>query len=253
MPILCNSNSSDSTSSANDFCAKVWNTCQNVSLLSSPFTLPSQGSKLANSTSSKLIDLWNSETAFCEAFGGSSDNKSMCFDGEPITLTESETPESPKGLCFEKIANGSYLNMAAHPDGSNRVFLSNQEGKIWLATVPEVGSGGTLELDESNPFLDITDEVHFDSEFGLMGIAFHPDFARNGRFFVSFNCDKVTSAQCSGRCSCNLDAGCDPSMLGPDNGAQPCQYHSVIAEYTANGTSSQPSLVYIYLVVIECP
>lgn len=242
VPILCNSNSSDSSSSANDFCAKVWNTCQNVSLLSSPFTPPSQGSKLANTTASKLIDLWKSETAFCEAFGGSSDDESMCFDGEPITLTESGTPESPKGLCFEKIANGSYLNMAAHPDGSNRVFLSNQEGKIWLATVPEVGSGGTLELDESNPFLDITDEVHFDSEFGLMGIAFHPDFAQNGRFFVSFNCDKVTSAQCSGRCSCNLDAGCDPSKLGPDNGAQPCQYHSVIAEYTADGTSSQPSL-----------
>lgn len=72
--------------------------------------------------------------------------------------------------------------MAAHPDGSNRVFLSNQAGKIWLATVPEHGSGGTLELDESNPFLDLTDEVHYDTEFGLMGLAFHPNFATNGRF-----------------------------------------------------------------------
>ena len=69
--------------------------------------------------------------------------------------------------------------MAPHPDGSNRVFLSSQAGKIWLATIPEQGSGGILQYDEANPFLDITDEVHRDSQIGLMGIEFHPKFATN--------------------------------------------------------------------------
>lgn len=131
--------------------------------------------------------------------------------------------------------------MVPHPDGSNRAFLSNQAGKIWLATIPDRGSGGTLGIDEANPFLDLTDQVHYDTELGMMGIAFHPNFTTNGRFFVSYNCDRLQSLSCSGRCSCNSDAGCDPSKLGNDRGAQPCQYQAVVAEYTANSSSTTPS------------
>lgn len=133
--------------------------------------------------------------------------------------------------------------MAAHPDGSNRVFLSNQAGKIWLATVPEHGSGGTLEIDELNPFLDLTDQVHFDTIFGLMGLAFHPNFTTNGRFFVSYSCDKDQSASCSGRCSCNSDVGCEPSKLGSGLD-QPCRYQTVVSEFSANASSATPSMVY---------
>ena len=81
-------------------------------------------------------------------------------------------------FCLEKIAIGSYLSMAAHPDGSNRAFFSNQMGKVWLVNIPAQGSEGELELDESNPFVDLTDQVYFDnSKFRMMGMAFHLDFA----------------------------------------------------------------------------
>ncbi|XP_007037171.2 PREDICTED: HIPL1 protein isoform X2 [Theobroma cacao] len=247
VPLLCNStvstNSSQSNQATNDFCSQVWDTCQNVSILNSPFapSLQGQAGAPVNSNFTKLTELWQSKIDFCNAFGGASTDASVCYDGKPVTLNETGTPSPPHGLCLEKIGNGSYLNMVAHPDGSNRAFFSNQQGKIWLATIPEVGLGGTLELDESNPFIDLTDEVHFDTAFGMMGIAFHPNFAQNGRFFASFNCDKGKSPGCTGRCSCNSDVNCDPSKLPTDNGAQPCQYQSVIAEYTANGTGSQPS------------
>lgn len=247
IPVLCNSTFSDestqSKSAENDFCAKVWDTCQNVSVMNSPFAPSLQGSGVpVNSTISKLTDLWQSKAVFCESFGGPSVDGSVCFDGGAVTLNTTKPPPPPNGLCLEKIGNGSYLSMVPHPDGSNRVFLGNQEGKIWLATVPEEGSSGTLVFDESDPFVDLTDEVHFDTTFGMMGMTFHPDFARNGRFFVSFNCDKVQSPQCSGRCSCNSDVNCDPSKLAPDNGAQPCRYHTVISEFTANGTGSEDSM-----------
>lgn len=146
-------------------------------------------------------------------------------------------------MCLERLGNGSYLNMAPHPDGSNRVFLNNQAGKVFVATVPAQGSGKPLQVDAATPFLDITDEVHFDNEFGLLGLAFHPEFAKNGRFFVSYSCDKTQSASCSGRCACNSDVGCDPSKLTADNGAQPCQFQTVIAEYTANASSGSPATV----------
>ncbi|KAL8140741.1 hypothetical protein V2J09_006762 [Rumex salicifolius] len=220
VPLLCNStmtNSSQSNQAQQDYCSQVWETCQNVSLLNSPFSIPIQ----------------------TKASGSSTDG-SVCFSGEPVNLNNTISSSSPTGLCLEKISNGSYLDMAAHPDGSNRAFFASQSGKIWLGTITNEGSNGLIEIDESNPFLDISDQVHQDSEFGLLGIALHPKFDENGRFFVSFNCDKSSWPGCSGRCSCNSDNDCDPSKLPSDSGTQPCQFHSVVAEYSA---TTQPSLV----------
>lgn len=254
VPLLCNStvsaNSSQSSQAVINFCSNLWDTCQNVSILNSPFSseLKSRTELPVHSNVSKLTDIWQSKVDFCNAFGGASSDESICFGGEPVILNSSVTPSPPpSGLCLEKIGNGTYLNMVSHPDGSNRAFFSDQKGRIWLATIPEEGSKGTLGVDELNPFVDLTDEVHFDTAFGMMGMAFHPNFANNGRFFASFNCDKVKWPGCAGRCSCNSDVNCDPSKLGPDNGAQPCQYQTVIAEYTTNETTaSHPSMVCIY-------
>lgn len=155
--------------------------------------------------------------------------------------------EFPKGLCLEKIGDGAYLNMVPHPDGSNRAFLASLEGKIWLASIPDEGSNGILKFDESKPFLDISDNILFDSVHGLMGIAFHPNFAHNGRFFLSYSCDQIKNLGCSGRCACNSVVNCDPSKLGADDddGILPCQYHAVVAEFTVNGTASKANLVCI--------
>jgi hypothetical protein len=220
-----------------------------VSIINSPFSPSLQGGGgglPANKNAIKLNELWQSKTDFCKAFGGASNNESVCFEGEPVALNNTDTPViPPHGLCLEKIGNGSYLNMVAHPDGSSRAFFSSQMGKVWLATIPEEGSGGQLELDESSPFVDLTDQVYFDTQFGMMGMTFHPNFANNGRFFASFNCDKDKWSGCNGICSCNSNVNCDPSKIGPSNGAQPCQYQTVIAEYTANGTATNPSSVRI--------
>lgn len=216
--------------------------------MNSPFQPSLQGGAKPPTSPTKLTDLWQSQNDFCAAFGGQSSDQSVCFNGKSVSFNTTENLPSPKGLCLERISNGSYLNMIPHPDGSNRVFFSSQAGQIWLATVPEQGSGEALGIDVANPFLDLTDEVHFDTELGLMGLAFHPDYTRNGRFFVSYNCDKVQSASCSGRCSCNSDVGCDPTKLSPDNGAQPCQYQSVVAEYSVNSSSSTPSTVRICIL-----
>ena len=38
----------------------------------------------------------------------------------------------------------------------------------------------------SDPWLDISDRISSGGERGLLGLAFHPDFASNGRFFVDY-------------------------------------------------------------------
>ncbi|GAB4839911.1 hipl1 protein [Ancistrocladus abbreviatus] len=248
IPFLCNSTGSSSSHSSKQvqvtqsFCSTVWNTCKNVPILNSPFAPLLQGRAGAPivSNSSTLVELWQTENSFCDVFGGSSKDKSICFDGKPVSLNKTESIVPPKGLCLEKIGSGSYINMVAHPDGSNRAFFSNQPGKIWLATIPEQDSGAALELDESEPFSDLTDQVFLDTQFGMMGLAFHPNYTENGRFFASYNCDQLKSPACSGRCSCNSDVNCDPSKLNTTS--QPCQYQSVIAEFSANGTAPNLSL-----------
>ncbi|GAA0142090.1 protein-binding activity modulator [Lithospermum erythrorhizon] len=250
VPVLCEANapavklSSISNPGNSNFCSEVWDSCKDVSILNSPFSpsLQNKAGVTQNSSASKLIDLWNSKNDFCGNFGSPSGGDSVCFDGKQVELNETEKILPPEGMCLEKIGNGSYLNMVAHPDGSNRAFFSDQPGKIWLATIPDIDSGGVLGLDESTPFVDLTDQVHFDTNFGMMGLAFHPKFAQNGRFFASFTCDKQTNPGCSGRCSCNSDVGCDPSKFKTPTSTSPCQFHTVVAEYSANGTSSAPSM-----------
>jgi glucose/arabinose dehydrogenase len=62
------------------------------------------------------------------------------------------------------------------------LFVAEQEGTIMM-----VDSGRIL----SEPFLDIRDlvpAVNEDNlEDGILGMAFHPDFAENGQFFVHYN------------------------------------------------------------------
>jgi glucose/arabinose dehydrogenase len=64
------------------------------------------------------------------------------------------------------------------PDGSGRLFVIEKAGRIRI-----------LENDQllETPFLDITDRVGSNgNEQGLLGLAFHPAYQENGRFFVNY-------------------------------------------------------------------
>ncbi|MBC3848049.1 PQQ-dependent sugar dehydrogenase [Winogradskyella echinorum] len=63
--------------------------------------------------------------------------------------------------------------------GDTRLFVAEQQGIIKI-----INSDGSIE---STPFLDITNLVYdTGSEQGLLGLAFHPDYATNGYFFVNY-------------------------------------------------------------------
>ncbi|MCO5593747.1 hypothetical protein L7F22_047764 [Adiantum nelumboides] len=249
-PVLCNSTlGSNGTSAANGtadaYCKQVWDACRNVPIKNSPFATSLQGSTgpaQSSQNASMLTDLWQTQSDFCAAFGESSEPGQACYSGDLFVPLNSSTPAANlEGICYEKVGDGAYLNLVPHPDGSNRAFLANQAGQIWLATLPLAGSGKNLSVGET-PFLDITDRVVNTREYGLLGVALHPNFKENGRFFVSYNCDKSIWPDCGGRCACNADAGCTLLELGPEAGSTPCQISSIIAEYSANTSSSSSPL-----------
>ena len=73
----------------------------------------------------------------------------------------------------------SPLFLTGADDGSGRRYVAEQQGVI--RTLAE---DGTIE---SEPFLDIRDRVLHHHERGLLGLAFHPDYTDNGRFFVLYS------------------------------------------------------------------
>src|SRR5688572_27702760 len=73
------------------------------------------------------------------------------------------------------------LYAVAPPDGSNRIFVVEQDGRVlWFdhaADHPKV----TIAI-------DIRDKVRrMGMEEGLLGLAFHPDFKSNGVVFLHYS------------------------------------------------------------------
>jgi glucose/arabinose dehydrogenase len=85
---------------------------------------------------------------------------------------------------LELVADGfaSPLGVVPVPDGSDRLFVIDQTGRIWI-----IDANG-IKL--STPFLDVSSKMvplmpGYD-ERGLLGLAFHPDYKNNGRFFIYY-------------------------------------------------------------------
>jgi glucose/arabinose dehydrogenase len=67
-------------------------------------------------------------------------------------------------------------------DGSNRVFVAIQQGTIHVFPNDQ-------KADKTQVFLDIQARVTYDdkqNEEGLLGLAFHPQYKKNGEFFVFY-------------------------------------------------------------------
>ena len=64
------------------------------------------------------------------------------------------------------------------PAGDSRIFIVERPGRIRI-----VEDGQLL----ATPFLDIVPQVGTGGERGLLGLAFHPDYASNGYFYVNYS------------------------------------------------------------------
>jgi glucose/arabinose dehydrogenase len=79
---------------------------------------------------------------------------------------------------LEVVAEGFVqpLGIVNAGDGSERLFIIEQRG-----TVQSLHPDGRVTL-----WLDLRDRTRARGERGLLGLAFHPDFARNGRVFTHY-------------------------------------------------------------------
>lgn len=91
------------------------------------------------------------------------------------------------------------------PAGDPRLFIVEKTGRIRIMADGAVAA---------TPFLDITSLVSTGGEQGLLGLAFHPDYAANGRFFVNYT-DAGGATRIVG-----YTVSADPNVADPESGTE---------------------------------
>nr|MBA3796354.1 PQQ-dependent sugar dehydrogenase [Chloroflexota bacterium] len=117
------------------------------------------------------------------ACAGGNARPSPSFEVSPTSIpSASISPGDPDTAALrlepfaEGLASPTFVTHAG--DGSGLLYVVEQEGRI--RTVDPNGTVGAA------PFLDIADRIVAGGEQGLLGLAFHPDYPDDGRFFVMY-------------------------------------------------------------------
>jgi hypothetical protein len=93
---------------------------------------------------------------------------------------EAATNFDPLSVVFREVVSGltQPIFVANAGDGSNRLFVVERAGRIWI-----FANGTLLPV----PFLDIHSIVNSTgSEQGLLSLAFHPNYEANGQFYITY-------------------------------------------------------------------
>lgn len=82
---------------------------------------------------------------------------------------------------FTELSFARPVDLQQPPEESDRLFVVEQEGRIHVFS-------NERSVAETEVFLDITEKVSRDgNEEGLLGLAFHPEYAQNGEFYVYYS------------------------------------------------------------------
>ena len=94
-----------------------------------------------------------------------------------LTHAQSIHPELEFELAYSGFS--SPLDMSDAGDGSGRLFVAEKSGIVKVID----NTGTTL----TTPFMNISNKVRDAGERGLLGMAFHPDYATNGYLFLHYS------------------------------------------------------------------
>ncbi len=126
----------------------------------------------------------------------------------PVTPAPTFDPDAVS-VGFETFVTGleALTHLTHAGDGSGRLYAVERAGRIHV-----IEADGSVH---GQPFLDITDRVTAGGERGLLGLAFHPDYADNGRLFVNYIDGRghTVVAEFARATDTTADAGSERQML----------------------------------------
>jgi glucose/arabinose dehydrogenase len=124
------------------------------------------------------------------------------------------------------------VHIAHAGDGSGRLFVVEQEGRV------RVIKDGVLL---TRPFLDITSRVSCCGERGLLSIAFPPDYASKGYFYVDYTDLSGDTVVARYRISA------DPDVAGPDSEEVILTVDQPYANHNGGQLAFGPNDGYLYI------
>jgi glucose/arabinose dehydrogenase len=166
-------------------------------------------------------------------YGGTPAGPEWSRDGAPI--------DAARRIGLEEVASGLTRPVAVANAGDDRLFVVEADGRI---LVYQVNEDGPLTLLDT--FLDIRDLVQCCGERGLLGLAFHPDYASNRYFFVYYTANAgdgdivVARYQAPTASSNTADPGSARVLLTIE--------HSAYGNHNGGGTAFGPD-GYLYVSV----
>lgn len=116
-------------------------------------------------TRGKLTYFPSAGTQGVEVAAGTSVPVEISYTGMPFTLG------------IQEVASVTSAVFLTAPPGDARQFIVERSGRVFVRE-----NDAVLET----PFLDIRPRVLFEGDRGLLSMAFHPDYASNGYFFVYY-------------------------------------------------------------------
>lgn len=94
---------------------------------------------------------------------------------------------------LEQVLSGMSATVDLKNAGDSRLFALGQNGLVQIVTFDAADNASLLPM----PFLDLSTLVSSGNEEGLLGIAFHPEYADNGYFFVNYTCLAALQPDCA--------------------------------------------------------
>jgi len=146
-------------------------------------------------------------------------------------------------LDYELVQSGftQPVSMAHAGDGSNRMFVAERAGIIKI--IDDLSTGNTLPT----PFLNIASLVQDSGgEQGLLGLAFHPDYATNGYFYVNYIYDPGAGPDRTRIARYEVSSG-DPNAANPASALLLLEYDQDFSNHNGGDLHFGPLDGYLYI------
>ena len=161
-----------------EFCEEFFDDCRDMVL------------RLPLRESFKTFIAESSRKEFCEwAIPGDNDYCYPTVNGGEVESLRGRQQIGDNVLCVQPIAYqlSNPLAAVSPNDGTHRLFVAEQVGLVYIFD----RHGKRIQ---DKPFLDIRERILNSGqgwdERGFLGLAFHPKFSKNGRFFVYYSTTK---------------------------------------------------------------
>lgn len=138
---------------------------------------------------------------------------------------------SAPAIALTQVATGFTAPLAIESarDGSGRLFVLEQAGRIRI-----LQNGVTF----STPFLNITTLVTSGGERGLLGLAFHPNYAGNRKFYINYT--RTVSGQLQTAIVEYLASTIDPNVADPASARILLTYNQPFANHNGGQLAFGP-------------